>query len=727
MVLDDQLMGDDKKNLLGVVEDDQAKKTSHEPEAHEHPLNDPMDERRSIRHTQGLRTHSRASSLAPDLHHESHLNVESDAQHNSRGSAKEVLRDAFVSTPIRPTMAIDVDQPDPAKTSPLATVTTFRPRGALPTGFPEPRDLNKDVQASKIPVKGQSRFSKVDVFSSSPLVYHDTTPLPPSDLLAHLRPTPQILIYGDGLPYPGFLRSFSIADLPNFEWNKLAGLTTFVMLPSFAPFEDEPPFYSHKTVVKQIVSLMRFSRKNNKTTILWLAYCSRANVADSGFATLLDRRIDLIPALSFLNLSVVCPIPHLAARNPTNDTIEANPSPLDHPLIIMQLTSAVLPKEHTPKTVELFPKQPEATTQSPHLYCPQASLLQLRIDIPSTVTLNVEGTDVVWNITGTLQLMLLLNGLSPDDTSTVLKGIVAPRITKQYWPIPATSAPDGFRIFDFHVPLDVLSRFYEGQDALSEMHVSLGLLHDSVEDNALIITHQPRFQKNAPKKKKMPSNEIRDAIELNSSLRKKFSFIVLLKKKDIFCMVHEQMLIQPAVQEIENLGDMIVVSATTQHRITAREVSRTVAPPFVLVRFPPIYAIPDIIRSAATFGPVDSHQIFQQSGILLVKYQSTQSAAASYGATLPGPVYFTSGTDHDTTTSIADRLQSVSITDLPSPLLNEANLAAFGGSELSPFNMPDLVSGGDVSPVPSIQPDHSARASDHRMSDTPPPYPQPPH
>ena len=222
------------------------------------------------------------------------MNVESDAQHDSRGSAKEVLRDAFVSTRIRPTMAIDVDQPDPAKTSPLATVTTFRPRGALPTGFPEPRDLNKDVQASKIPVKGQSRFSKVDVLSSSPLVYYDTTPLPPIDLLAHLRPTPRILIYGDRLPYPGFLRSFPIADLPNFEWNKLAGLTTFVMLPSFAPFEDEPPFYSHKTVVKQIVSLMRFSRKNNKTTILWLAYCSRANVADSGFATLLDRRIDLI-------------------------------------------------------------------------------------------------------------------------------------------------------------------------------------------------------------------------------------------------------------------------------------------------------------------------------------------------------------------------------------------------------------------------------------------------
>ena len=69
----------------------------------------------------------------------------------------------------------------------------------------------------------------------------------------------------------------------------------------------------------------------------------------------------------------------------------------------------------------------------------------------------------------------------------------------------------------------------------------------------------------------------------------------------------------------------------------AKEVSRTVTPPYTLVRFPPTYAIPEIMRSAATFGPVQGHQIFQQSGILLIRYQSDVSARASYGATLPTP------------------------------------------------------------------------------------------
>ena len=72
-------------------------------------------------------------------------------------------------------------------------------------------------------------------------------------------------------------------------------------------------------------------------------------------------------------------------------------------------------------------------------------------------------------------------------------------------------------------------------------------------------------------------------------------------------MVHERMLIQPAVQEIENLGDMIVVCATTQQRLMAKEVSRVVSPPHALVRFPPTFSVTEILRSAATFDPVDSY------------------------------------------------------------------------------------------------------------------------
>ena len=77
---------------------------------------------------------------------------------------------------------------------------------------------------------------------------------------------------GDGLPYSGFLRSFSIADMTNFEWPKLIGLVSFAILPSFAPFQDEPPFFSHRTIVKQIVAMLRAAKKQDKPTTFWLAY-----------------------------------------------------------------------------------------------------------------------------------------------------------------------------------------------------------------------------------------------------------------------------------------------------------------------------------------------------------------------------------------------------------------------------------------------------------------------
>ena len=140
------------------------------------------------------------------------------------------------------------------------------------------------------------------------------------------------------------------------------------------------------------------------------------------------------------------------------------------------------------------------------------------------------------------------------------------------------SAPDGYKLFDFFVPFDVLGNFYDEQPALMDMGGSLGLLDRSVKESALIITHQPRFQKNGPRRLKIPSDEVRTAIELNPPLYRKFAFLVLLNKYDVLGMVHDPMLIQPAVQEIENLGEMICVSANTNNRVFAKDFSREVNP-----------------------------------------------------------------------------------------------------------------------------------------------------
>ena len=138
---------------------------------------------------------------------------------------------------------------------------SFKSNGALPTGFPEARGLTKDVVAGKIPVRGQSCFSRVDIINTDPQEYDDALRLPPRYLFTALVPVPQILLYGDGFPYPGFLRSFSVADLPKFEWTKLIGLVTLLILPNFEPFHDEAPFFSHRTIKKKFVSMLWTAKK----------------------------------------------------------------------------------------------------------------------------------------------------------------------------------------------------------------------------------------------------------------------------------------------------------------------------------------------------------------------------------------------------------------------------------------------------------------------------------
>ena len=102
--------------------------------------------------------------------------------------------------------------------------------------------------------------------------------------------------------------------------------------------------------------MLRATKKQDKPTTFWLAYGARTNVADVELAAVLDRRIDLVPSLSFLWLSVVCQVVHMGLRSPDTYNVSTTPSPLDQPLVILQLTSFPLPKNHIPQTIRYFPR-----------------------------------------------------------------------------------------------------------------------------------------------------------------------------------------------------------------------------------------------------------------------------------------------------------------------------------------------------------------------------------
>ena len=171
--------------------------------------------------------------------------------------------------------------------------------------------------------------------------------------------------------------------------------------------------------------------------------------------------------------------------------------------------------------------------------------------------------------------------------------------------------------------MDVLAKFHEEQLALADMDIRFGLLHSSIREPSVIVTHQPPFKKGARRRSRMPANEIHTATEMNPHLSKKLEFAVFLNKYDLLVMVKEEILLHPTIQKIEELGHRLVISAVTQQRIHVRDVVRSVVPPHALVRFSPAFSLADVLKSVATFGPVHSHQLFQQAGLILVRYQSS--------------------------------------------------------------------------------------------------------
>ena len=136
------------------------------------------------------------------------------------------------------------------------------------------------------------------------------------------------------------------------------------------------------------------AKKMQKQTTILLAYESRADVSDVEPATILDRRIDLIPALGFLWLFVVCPIAHYATRHSDSEQIFTSPSPTDHPLILFELTSFSLPKSHIPKTIGYFPRDVDLPDSHPTIHKPKSTLYHLRLDVPTEKNKEIDGTEV---------------------------------------------------------------------------------------------------------------------------------------------------------------------------------------------------------------------------------------------------------------------------------------------------------------------------------------------
>ena len=101
---------------------------------------------------------------------------------------------------------------------------------------------------------------------------------------------------------------------------------------------------------------------------------------------------------------------HLAYRHTESCGIMDSPSPHDMPLIIFQLTSAQIPKDHVPNVVIFYPRtHSDGTRPETPLFTPTQSLLKIRLNVQTEIIGTIDGQETKWNITGSLPLVLLIN------------------------------------------------------------------------------------------------------------------------------------------------------------------------------------------------------------------------------------------------------------------------------------------------------------------------------
>ena len=299
-----------------------------------------------------------------------------------------------------------------------------RTRPPTTSTMPAPKSLATAVATLKVPLAGQpgnGRWSKVE---SRDGTFIDCVPMPPPGLFQYLEQvhgTPiDVFINSDGAPYisnshrealdcAGLqifapVQSYSVADHPTFEWDSLVGKATLVLLPDYAPFKDDPPFFSHNFFVSAYTTVLKTAKVQSKPTHIYFAYMLCQSPTNECLSPMLDRRIDLIPLASWCKHISFLPM-MLLSKGDSELRLTPRTIPSPTPMIIQHLFSGVNPG-HIPSVTSHFLHGPVIENVEFGIWAPKNLLVHVRTDCPKILPHDDH------QITCALDLIRRLNKLS---------------------------------------------------------------------------------------------------------------------------------------------------------------------------------------------------------------------------------------------------------------------------------------------------------------------------
>lgn len=442
---------------------------------------------------------------------------------------------------------------------------------------------------------------------------------------------------GDGLENPRLPPNLEIFDLANQHQLTVASLVgkhSFIFLPRALPFEDTPAVYSLRSWSAALKAAL--STPSEVPTLVAIVLQSRFDSPSPTALPVLDRRFELDPLRKFLSAIRIFPEVCLFHRDMSDGSIVLDRLPPPFPLMMFlySSTSCFCPTITTKVCLE-------------HVVPPSIQLPAEDSAIHVIINANTppyRGQNQ--QLTG-LRLLMLLNRMGAEETSTNFRNALVLRYPADFVPIIQRASPPEYTIAHYHVPSSILQKLQEDKEELKEVGVEWGVMAEPLE-GSLIINHSPRKFNAGGKPSKHPSPEVRDCLLAIPAIARLLECTLLLNKWDVWVRPCPGVAVDLLAAQLGNLDDLVITDATQLNKVRGPKGPISVSPPDVLVSFPARLLPTAALAQVARLVPVLSHQPTNRPGLLRVRVSSSEIASLMYGVILVschGTIRMTSGTD----------------------------------------------------------------------------------
>ena len=166
-----------------------------------------------------------------------------------------------------------------------------------------------------------------------------------------------------------------------------------------------------------------------------------------------------------------------------------------------------------------------------------------------------------------MRLLVGLNQMSPDETSTQFKASSDVRYGATNLPFLQSSSPDATQVAHYFVPVPILAQLEEDAEMLKMSDIQFMVLPDQGTEGLVLLSHFPRRNGSQGRKYKAQADEVLNSVLSAPSISSSFDHLIILNSWDVIGRVHDGTSLPILAQALANLDDIYLVDAQHMTRV----------------------------------------------------------------------------------------------------------------------------------------------------------------